>query len=70
MKQITAYKLSDGNIVENEEQAKEEQALIDFKEGINVFCSDHYYSDMDEFDFSKMLFENRVELYALFHPKE
>lgn len=49
MERILAFKLTDGTIIADENEAKEKQKSLDYKESVIKFCEEHGYHDTKDF---------------------
>ena len=69
MKTITAYKLSDGTIVENEKEAIKTEKVLTFKKEMEKLAKDEYLRiDFDE-DFVNFMDEHAEKLFAIFSKR-
>jgi hypothetical protein len=65
METITAYKLSDGSIVEDENEAIEAEKILTFKKEMEKLAKDEYLRiDFDE-DFVNFMDEHAEKLFAI-----
>jgi hypothetical protein len=70
MKTITAYKLTDGSIVENQTEAMTKQNYLNFESKIkDLFFEKDYFDDDKEKIFS-FIVENKKQLRIIFKNAE
>jgi len=69
MKTITAYKLSDGSIVECEKEAIETEKVLSFKNELYKFASRVYVRIDDEDDFAHFMDSHGKEIYEILDKK-
>tara|TARA_R110000868_G_scaffold406836_1_gene687581 strand:+ start:316 stop:534 length:219 start_codon:yes stop_codon:yes gene_type:complete len=63
MKEIKAYKLSDGRIIDNEIDAIAAQKEIDIKEKLDYLCSE-FLAGLETSELSDEIFRHRKEFIA------
>jgi adenylate kinase len=68
MKEIKAYKLTNGEIVSNEEEANKRQKAINFEESVYRFAEKHgYYEGKDQI--RDAILENADELLDILNKR-
>ena len=67
MQKITAFKLSNGNIVEDIDDAKELQSRIDFEADVERFAEIHGSYAEGRQNIFDAINENSIELYNILH---
>lgn len=65
MKTITAYKLSDGSIVENEKEAIETEKVLTFKKEMEKLATKEYIRFDFEYQFVEFMDEHAEKLFAI-----
>jgi hypothetical protein len=66
MKAITAYKLSDGSIVENEKEAINTEKVLTFNKEMEKLATKSYIRFNFEHEFVEFMDENAEELMKIF----
>jgi hypothetical protein len=69
MKTITAYKLSDGSIVENEKEAIKTEKVLTFKKEMEKLADDDYIRFDFEHEFVEFMDRNAEKLFAIFSKR-
>ena len=65
METITAYKLSDGRIVENEKEAIETEKVLTFKNEMEKLADENYIRFDYEYEFADFMDEHAERLFAI-----
>ena len=66
MKTITAYKLSDGRIVENEKEAIKTEKVLTFKKEMEKLADENYVRFDYEYEFADFMDAHAEKLFAIF----
>jgi len=69
METITAYKLSDGSIVENETEAIETEKVLIFKKEMEKIATKEYIRFEFEEDFVEFMDKHAEKLFAIFSKR-
>jgi len=63
MKEIKAFKLSDGRLIEDKEKAKELQKEIDIKQKLSDLC-DKWFVDLEYHEMAEQIYNLRSEFLS------
>lgn len=69
METITAYKLSDGRIVENEKEAIETEKVLTFKNEMEKLADENYIRFDYEYEFADFMDTHAERLFAIFNKR-